>query len=114
MKFQRLFLLPLLLLTVLSACQSLGLQEPKSLDQRIAYGYGVQAAVNDAAASALTANTIKKSDAEYVLKTSLEARALLDAARTALGGGDTKTAEGRLVLATNILVTLQTYLRSNK
>lgn len=112
MKLQRLFL-PLLLV-VLSACTSLGLNEPKTLDQRIAYAYGVQTAVNDAAASALQAGSITRSDAEYVLARSKESRAFLDTSRAALGGGDAKTAEGRLLLATNILTALQAYLRGVK
>jgi len=103
-----------LLLFLLAACQSLGLQEAKSLDQRIAYAVGVQTAVNNAAASALSVGSIKKSDAEFVFKSSTDARTLLDAARLANNAGDPATAEGRLTLAVNILTQLQDYLRAHK
>jgi len=102
------------LLVLLSACSSLGLQPAETLDQRIAYAYGVQAAVNDATTAALTAGSITKADAQSVLKTSLEARVLLDAARVANGAGDPTTAQGRLTLAVNLLTQLQTFLRSHQ
>jgi hypothetical protein len=47
-----------------------------------------------------------------VLKITDEVRTALDAARLAAGAGDVSTAEGRLQLATSILVNLQAYLRT--
>ena len=51
-------------------------------------------------------------DVEVVAIVTDEVRAALDAARLAAGAGDVATAEGRLQLATAILINLQTYLRS--
>jgi hypothetical protein len=70
--------------------------------------------VNDATASSLAAKTLSKADAVHVQGIAKEARAALDAAKLAAGSGDPATAEGRLLLATNILTTLQSYLRSRQ
>lgn len=99
-----------LILALFAGCQSLGLAEPKSLSQRIAYAYGTNAGIRTAAANSLTAGAISVADGEYVLKVTDETRTLLDASHTALLGGDPSTAEGRLLLALGVLDTLQTYL----
>ena len=101
-----------LIVLVLTACAGLGITEPKSWDERLAYAYGTNTAIREASTSALNAKTITATDMEHVLKITDQARSLLDAARAAQIGGDTKTAESRLLLATNVLIELQTYLRS--
>lgn len=100
------------LCAILVGCASIGLTPAKSLSDRIAYAYGVNAGVRTAAANSLNAGNIKVEDAEYVLKVSDESRAMLDASKAALTAGDASTAEGRLVLALGVLDALQSYLNS--
>lgn len=96
---------------LLAGCASLGLAPASTFDQRLAYAVTQNAAVRQATANALDAGDIQLADAQSVLKLTDEARTLLDAARVAAGSGDISTAEGRLSLATTILVKLQAYLR---
>lgn len=106
--------LAFVLCAILSACAALGIVQAQSFDQRLAYALGVNTSVRDTSTSALDAGTITSADMEHVLKFNDQARSLLDAARVAHQAGDTETAEGRLLLATNILTQLQAYLRSRQ
>jgi hypothetical protein len=99
------------LLFLLTACASLGLAPASSFDQRLAYAVSQNAAVRNAAAVSLERREIALEDAQRVLKITDEVRTALDAARLASGAGDPSTAEGRLQLATAILIELQNYLR---
>lgn len=100
------------LLVALTACAQLGLAPASTFDQRLAYAVSQNAAVRQAAANSLDAGEIQLQDAQFVLKTTDEARTLLDAAKLASGSGDISTAEGRLAVAVSVLTELQTYLRS--
>jgi hypothetical protein len=100
------------MLLVLQACASLGLAPAETLSQRISYAYSQNTALRTAAANALNAGQLKVDDARYVLAVTDNGRTLLDASKAALLGGDISTAEGRLILALNILDTLQGYLNS--
>lgn len=106
----KLSVIPLLL--ILSACASLGLAPASSFEERLAYAVSQNAAVRTAAAVSLERNEIAKEDAIRVLAITDQARTALDAARLAASTGDVSTAEGRLQLATAILIELQNYLRS--
>lgn len=99
-----------LLCALLTGCASLGLTPAKTLSERLAYSYGAQIAVQEAATRGLNAGTLSSADGEYVLKVSDETRVLLDAARIASGNGDVTTAEGRLALAISILDELEAWL----
>lgn len=107
---RKLAILPLLL--IVAACSSLGLAPASTFDERLAYAVSQNAAVRNAAAVSLERNELALEDAQRVLKITDEVRTALDAARLAAGAGDVSTAEGRLQLATSILVNIQTYLRS--
>lgn len=107
---RKLAVIPLLL--ILTACSSIGLAPASSFEERIAYAVSQNAAVREAAAVSVERNEITVDDAKRVLKITDEVRTALDAARLAAGAGDVSTAEGRLQLATSILVNLQAYLRS--
>lgn len=96
----------------LPGCAQFGLEQPQTLDQRLAYAYGTHTAVLDAAAVGVTTGKLTAEDGRQVLKLADESRLLLDAGRAAAAGGDVSTAEGRLVLALGILTQLQTYLNS--
>jgi hypothetical protein len=103
-----------LILGALLGCASLGLAPASTFDERLAYAVSQNTAVRQAAANALDAGDIATEDAKRVLSITNEVRTALDAARLASGLGDTSTAEGRLQLATALLVELQKYLRSQK
>lgn len=107
---RKLAIVPLLL--ILTACASIGLAPASSFEERLAYAVSQNAAVRNAAAVSLENQELSLEDAQRVLKITDEVRTALDAARLAAGAGDVSTAEGRLQLATSILVNLQTYLRS--
>lgn len=108
---RKLAIVPFLLILT-AACASLGLAPATSFDQRLAYAVSQNAAVRNAAAVSLERQEIALEDAQRVLKITDEIRTGLDAARLANDAGDPSTAEGRLQLATAILVNLQNYLRS--
>jgi SOS response regulatory protein OraA/RecX len=108
---QRSFLL--ILLVALSACQQLGLVQPQTFTEQLAYSYSQNAAIRKSAADALNAKTISKSDAQQVLTTTDTVRAALDEAKALSGkGGDTSTALGKLQLAQGLLQTVQAFLAS--
>lgn len=100
------------LLFILTACAELGLAPASAFEERLAYAVSQNAAVRNAAAVSLERNEIALEDAQRVLKITDEVRTALDAAKFAAGAGDVSTAEGRLQLATAILVELQNYLRA--
>lgn len=104
----------LALLVCLSACAQLGLAPAQTFDEKLAYAYGTHTAVLKAATLALNAKTISSKDAEQVAKLADESRQLLDAAHVAENSGDITTANGRLLLATNVLEQLQVFLRARK
>lgn len=96
---------------VLAACTGIGLQAPQSFEQRLAYGYATATAVVETAAVSVQRGELSKPDGEAVLDAADSAKAALDVARVAYGAGDIETAEGRLSVATTLLVQLQNYLR---
>lgn len=100
------------LCVLLAGCTFLGLAQPRTLSERIAYAYSINAGVRQAAAQSVTAGTLSKEDGQYVLQVTDTTRGYLDLARTAYGAGDISTAEGRLTLALNVLDELQRYLES--
>jgi hypothetical protein len=103
---------PIVALLLLTGCAQLGLAPASSFEERLAYAVSQNAAVRQTAAVSLENGEIALEDAQRVLKLTDEVRTALDAARLAVGAGDVSTAEGRLQLATSILVNLQAYLRS--
>lgn len=99
-------------LFIVAACASLGLAPASSFEERLAYAVSQNAAVRETAAVSVERKEISVDDARRVLKITDEVRTTLDAARLAAGAGDVSTAEGRLQLATSILINLQAFLRS--
>ncbi len=104
--------LMLVVAAVMIGCQSLGLEAPKTLNQRIAYAYGDLVAIRQATTNSLNAKQLSSADAKYVLDVTDNSRSLLDAATSAMTIGDVATAEGRLLLTLNVLTQLQSYLNS--
>ncbi len=93
---------------VLAACAQMGVPQPQSCQQRLAYAYGVNTAVREASVAELKAGAITTEDMEHIIALNDQARALLDAARTL---PDPAQAESRLALATAVLTELQAFLR---
>jgi flagellin-specific chaperone FliS len=95
------------------ACAQLGLAPAKSFESRLAYAYATHTAVLEAAASAVKAGTLSKTDGQAFLKISDEARTLLDSALNVYQQHDTAGADNKLALATAILTELQSYLNKH-
>lgn len=104
--------IPALLALLIVGCASLGLAPASTFEERLAYAVTQNAAVRTAAANSLDAGDIGVDDAKRVLAVTDQVRTALDAARLATNAGDVETAEGRLQLATALLLELQRYLRS--
>lgn len=104
--------IPALLALLIVGCASLGLAPASTFEERLAYAVTQNAAVRTAAANSLNAGDIGVDDAKRVLAITDQVRTALDAARLATNAGDIETAEGRLQLATALLLELQRYLRS--
>lgn len=109
---QAYYLFALLMMAVMVSCTTV--PKPEGLDQQIAYGYASVAAVRNTAAELLTRRQITVGDAEVVQKQADTARLGLDQARTLLGQGLPNDARGQLLLATQVLTALETYLQSKQ
>jgi len=108
----KLNILPLLIL--LAACAEIGLVTPQSFDQRLSYAYDQHTGALHSISAAVNAKEMSGADGKAVLAIADNSRMLLDSARMATASGDTETAEGRLILATNVLRELSNYLRGVK
>lgn len=105
-------LIALMAFPFLTSCASLGLQSPQSLDDRVAYAYGVHTAVLKTAANDRQKNLITQETGTQVLNLADQALGLLDAAKTIeQSNGDLSTAEAKLNLATDILTQVQTIMQ---
>lgn len=100
------------LLLGLQACANLGLEQPKSFRDDYVYAVNQVTAVRDSATQLLERRAISIKDAEYVLNTSREARGYLDTAKSVYEAGDTLKGQSGILLATNVLTQLQTFLNS--
>lgn len=99
-----------LLLMMLSACATLGLEQPRDFAERKAYADGQVTAFVNTARSAFAAGRLSEEDSREALKVAKEASALLDTAELAYGAGDLAQAEDRLALAMAALSRLEAYL----
>lgn len=97
---------------VLQGCQFLGVTQPKSFRDDYAYALAQVTAVRKTATDLLNARQLSVADAEYVLKTTDQARAYLDTARGVYEAGETVKGQSGLELATNVLLQLQTFLNA--
>lgn len=101
-----------ILLLFLTGCASLGLTAPQTFDEKLAYAVGTHIAVQKAATQSLNAHAITSKEAEQVLKLADESRTVLNAAYAASQVGDMSGANAKLLMATSILTSLQSYLNS--
>lgn len=100
-----------LLLILLTACATLGLEAPKDTPDRIAYVTTGADAVVVSATNALNAHAISSVDAQFVSTSGRQLSALAAAAST---DPDPKSAAGRLALAEGVLRQLQAYLATKQ
>jgi len=107
------YFLPILLV-LLAGCAQLGLEAPKTFNERAAYVHSGINGVVVTATNSLNAGAIKSTDAEYVRDSAVRTRLFLTAAETAYGEGDISTAEGRLALAEGVLRELQNHVGVKK
>ena len=98
-------------LVLLTACASLGLEPPKSLQDRVAYVTSGADALVVTATNELAAHSISSADAQYVSAAGRQLSPLLAAV---VSDPDPRSAEGRLVLAENTLKELQAYIASHQ
>jgi len=99
-----------LLLMMLSACATLGLEQPQDFAERKAYADGQVTAFVNTARNAFAEGRLSQEDSREALKIAKEASALLDTAELAAGAGDMSQAEDRLALALRTLEKLEAYL----
>lgn len=104
----------LLLASLLAGCASLGLEPAQGFDQKLAYAYGTHTAILKAGDQALTDGSISVDDAKHVLAIADQSREVLDAAKRIYAAGDKEGANAKLLLATQVLSELQTYLRARR
>lgn len=95
----------------LTACAQLGLSPARSLDDRLAYAYGVHTAVVEVISHAAQTGQLKPQEARQAANLAENSRQLLDAAK-AIEQADAKGANAKLTLATAVLDQLQTYLKT--
>jgi PBP1b-binding outer membrane lipoprotein LpoB len=94
-----------------AGCAGMGVEPPKSFEDRLAYATGTNTALRDASTSSLDAGMITSADMEHVMEINAKVKTLLLAARR-VSGADLSTAESKLIEATKLLTDLQTYLRA--
>lgn len=111
-QLRRPLILVLLVMLLSAGCAALGILAPQTLDERLSYAYEQHTAALQTVTNATNQRLLSSRDAVSILAIADQSRLLLDAARGAQAGGDLSSAEGRLILATNVLRELQTYLQS--
>lgn len=97
----------------LAGCASMGVVAPQSLDESLASAEAQVSGLEQSAAQAVAAGTIKPADAKQVLTFGDQAVAAITAAKAAESTGDTTTAQGKLALATSLLAQLASYLTAH-
>lgn len=94
----------------LAGCAATGTVAPQSLDEGLAYA---ESQVTALELSAAQAPQLKKAILVQVLTIGDQATAAITAAKAAEGTGDTSTAQGKLALATSLLLQLSQLLTAN-
>ncbi len=100
-----------LLLVVLTACATLGVEAPKTFNERLAAGYATTTAARDTTATLLTSGKVSASDAQNVQAQLDNARAGLDLARE-IHAANPPAGDAKLDAVVTALTALQAYLQS--
>lgn len=96
-------------LTLVSACASIGLSTTPSFNEGMAIGLTTVTTVRTTATTLLNAKKLSADDGDNVLKTTDAARTGLDVARR-LSATDLKSAQGKLDAVRAVLTAQQAYL----
>jgi hypothetical protein len=107
-KPKRLLFLPMLLM--LAACAGLGLQAPKTFEERYSYDLSATTGIRESCTRSLDSGAITSADMDECIALADRSRSVLRLARQAKDVGDVSTAEGRLALASGVLTQLETFL----
>jgi hypothetical protein len=107
------FLYAATLSLALTACASLGLVAPQSLDESLAYAQSQVSALELSAAQSAPTGKLSAADLQAVLSFGDQATAAITAAHAAESIGDTATAQSKLALATSLLAQLSAYLTAH-
>lgn len=100
-----------LILITLTACATLGLEAPKTFNERLAAGYTTVTGVRNATADLLTVNKITKADASNVEQQADNARTGLDLARQ-IHATNPPAGDAKLDAVVTGLTALQAYLQT--
>jgi hypothetical protein len=100
-----------LLLILLTACATLGIDAPKTFNERLAAGYTTVTGVRNTAATLLTSNKLSADDAQNVQSQADNARTGLDLARQ-IHATNPPAADARLDAVVTGLTALQAYLNT--
>jgi hypothetical protein len=103
-----------LLVALLAACSTFGLEEPQSIGDRIAYANTNLTAVYSSVPGLVERGRITKEEGRKVIAQADVIRDALDSAQSALGAGDTETAVGKLQVAQALLSSVEVYLKGRK
>jgi len=96
---------------LLSACQTLGIEQARDTPDRIAYVTAGADALVVSTTNALATRSISSADAKYV---STSGHALSELVAAVSTDPDPKSAEGRLALAEGVLRQLQQYVATHQ
>jgi hypothetical protein len=99
----------LILAVSIAGCAQFGLQQPKGVDQSLAYAYGTVDAARIAATTGLKSATVTLPQAEHVRDVANQAQKILDDAKAAKSISDT-AASNKAMQATALLLELQNFL----
>lgn len=106
----RLYVLPLLLM-MLTACATLGLEQPKTFNERLAAAYTTVTAARDSAGTLLSSGKITAADAQQVQNQCDNVRSGLDIARD-IHAKDPPAGDAKLTAVLAGLTALQAYLQT--
>lgn len=93
-----------------TGCSAIGLQQPQTLDERIAYAVAANTAVRQVSTEALDARQITSADMAYIRGINDNISSALEVALNAAQIGDLRTAEARLVLVTGLMSEVRKFL----
>lgn len=109
---KRHYLLPLIL-TLLTACQGLGLQSPKTFNEKVSVAISSVTAVRQSALTLLEAGKLSADDAQNIQDQANSARAGIDIARV-INVTDPVAAENRITAVLVGLNALSAYLTAQQ
>jgi hypothetical protein len=99
-----------LLMSLMAGCNSLGVVQPKSFEERYAIALAVNASVRTATAQAVVSKAISKEVGQKVLSGTDAVRVLLDESLDVVGQD---VAEAKLYEALDLVAKMQQLLKSN-